>query len=550
MRKNSDMKDNDRITSDFHCFLMRSVPRILTQIDRDSDSPTFGCFDRDYWHYKIRDFSSIVLQQGMLVLDALHDCGHVDNPLHNHPLAKKMIDASLSFWASQQLANGSFNEYYPFEEGYPPTAFSLYGVALVFRKRGFPKPDENLQIAIQKGCDWLLDHPEKRALNQESAGLAALALSSRIPDILIDASRLEKRLSVFFNSQSPEGWFPEYGGPDLGYLSVTLDCLWDYFETTGDQRAMFAMNRAVVFMSHFIQASGSTPVMSNARNTGYIVPYGLIRLGASNPLAARIVRAVFEAVQLPSHFLSATDDRYACHYIYQSCFRGLQHLSLMSIEVSPLPCEDKGDFFFEEAGIYCRYRPGHYSIYVAGKKGGVFYLYNSEGCAAADYGWRYRLDRGKVAVTHWQGSSAITVPAKSGTGENVVVEGLFTLHGWHTSTPLRHIVLRLAAFLAGNRLISLLKETMIFKALYSGVRYRRELSFGDDELVITDTFSGSRLGGVMAEPAPHYSMRHVASAGSFTQEELLPLLPARLVERNDNSIVFEKRLKYEKISCV
>ena len=77
--------------------LLGNVPRILSQLDRDPDSPTFGCFDRNYWHYKMRDFSSIVLQQGMLVLETLHDLNHQDNPLYRQPLVIDWVDASLRF---------------------------------------------------------------------------------------------------------------------------------------------------------------------------------------------------------------------------------------------------------------------------------------------------------------------------------------------------------------------------------------------------------------------------------------------------------------------
>lgn len=514
------MNELDTLTGAFHEHLLRTVPRILTQLDRDPDSPTFGSFDRDYWHYRMRDFSSIVLQQGMLILATLSDFDHPDNPLYRHGRATEWVNASLKFWASQQLANGSFNEYYPFEEGYPPTAFSLLAVVLVFRSRGFTEPDLPVKVAIQKACDWLLDHPEQRALNQESAGLAGLALAARIPGIRVDAGRLELRLSAFFQSQSSEGWFPEYGGFDLGYLSETIDCLWDYHETTCDQRAMAAMERAVQFMAHFIPVAGDLPVMTNSRNTDYIVPYGLVKMAASNPLAARIVRRVFGSVGSPDCFLAATDDRYACHYVYQSFFRALQPLADMIKEPVLLPCEKKGTFFFSEAGMFICHWPGRHSIFVAGNKGGVVYFYTHEGLESVDYGWRWKLSRGKVAVTHWQGGSTVSAYAEADAGQGVAVEGRFSVHGWHTSTPLRHLLLRVAAFVFGNRLISLLKETMIFKAPDAGVGYRREISVNDKELVITDVFPCVQPVAFHPEPAPHYSLRHVASAGNFSREEL------------------------------
>ena len=36
--------------------------RILGLIDRDENSDTFGCSDRNYWHYRVTDFPSCWFQ--------------------------------------------------------------------------------------------------------------------------------------------------------------------------------------------------------------------------------------------------------------------------------------------------------------------------------------------------------------------------------------------------------------------------------------------------------------------------------------------------------
>ena len=41
----------------------QTLPRILSQIGRDENVPDYGCCDRNHHHYKIRDFSSIIIQQ-------------------------------------------------------------------------------------------------------------------------------------------------------------------------------------------------------------------------------------------------------------------------------------------------------------------------------------------------------------------------------------------------------------------------------------------------------------------------------------------------------
>jgi hypothetical protein len=43
----------------------------------------------------------------------------------------------------------------------------------------------------------------------------------------------------------------------------------------------------------------------------------------------------------------------------------------------------------------------------------------------------------------------------------------------------------------------------------------------EDRVIIEDTFSGPGLKGLELYRAPHYSLRHVASAGNFVPEECI-----------------------------
>src|SRR5262245_43310880 len=115
--------------------LARALPRLLTQMCRDRDHPLFGCFDRHHWHYKMRDFSSAVLVQGVLVLDMIaHGELDLSVPELDRTIAAEWRVAALRHWARIQHADGSFDEYYPGESGFPAVAFSLYAVALVARR--------------------------------------------------------------------------------------------------------------------------------------------------------------------------------------------------------------------------------------------------------------------------------------------------------------------------------------------------------------------------------------------------------------------------------
>ena len=500
------------------------VPRILTQLDRDPDSPTYGSFDRDYWHYKMRDFSSMILQQGMVVLEILRTLELPGNMLYQNPLVRKWVDAGMDFWAAQQLSNGAFNEYYPFEAGYPPTAFSLYAVGLVYMERGFPAPPPNHANAINKAIAWLLSNQEKQALNQEAAGLAAIAICKRIPGIVLDNDRYESRLDIFFSVQSAEGWFPEYGGPDLGYLSVTIDCLWDYYLCTKDERGLEAATKASRFIAVMVSVSGQTPVMINSRNTDYIVPYGLACLGRDDTKTASIVRALYGSIEKPDHFIHSTDDRYACHYIHQSIARSLAHTSSLAASGFELPCQERFDHFFTDCGVYVKHLAGKESIYVACKKGGIVYIFSPDGVQRADFGYRTRLSDHSIAVTHWQDDSYQVDYNASETAARMSISGQMSAHPFVHSTPLRHIALRLLSFTFGNRLIPFLKKAMIFRARVSKLAFSREVIVSDCNVEINDTFQGDPSPISETYSASQYSLRHVASACRFSSEELLPEL--------------------------
>jgi len=534
--------------NEFRRFLLRSAPRLLTQLDRDPDSPTFGCFDRDFWHYRSRDFSSIILQQGALCLQTLYWYEDPENFLYQEQKVLSWIDASLRFWASQQLHSGAFDEFYPHEEGFPPTAFSLYAVALIFQRRGFPEAETEVLHAIQKAADWLLCRRERQAMNQEAVALTALALSSRIPSVTVDTVKLNVRFDLFFAAQSLEGWFPEYGGADTGYLSVTLDALAVYYDLTGDKRAEVAMDRTLGFMSILVSVSGSTPVMTNSRDTDYIVPYGLIRMAERSPLARTVFETLFRNPENPLHFLNATDDRYLCHYIYQSCIRGLEHLSGMTAQKEKLPYETGADRFYPEAGIHVLHTPGARSIYTATRKGGIYYLYNTKGIVFADYGWRYKTGHGRVALTHWQHPDYHSTFSQDAGSTRITISGGVYIHGWPESTPLRHAALRVLSYFLGGRIKSLLKKILIIKAEGYGMDFRREIVITGTGINCSDMFSGEGVQSFDPVPAAAYSLRYTPSAGNFNSEELSWGVGInRVYERKGETLVINNSLLFAEV---
>jgi hypothetical protein len=490
-------------------YVLAHLPRVLTHLDRDPQAPTYGCFDRNFWHYKTQDFASAILQQSVLLLHTLSRSRVLAAP-HREKL-QQWAQASINFWAQLPTVQGGLNEYYPFESGYPPTAFSLEAIGVVLPYYQVSPP---LLRQIQGTVTYLLTNFEEEALNQQGAGLAALALCRKIPGIRVDEKCFAHIAERFFSAQHAEGWFPEYGGPDIGYLSVTMDMLWDYYDATSDQRALHAIERALQYLAFFIAPDGSLGGICNSRNTDYIVPYGLARSGQSHPVAAAIVRRVFRCILEPTHFMASVDDRYHLHYTFNSCVRSLSYLSALSAQPAALPCDRREQRFFGGCGNLVEHRQGTCSVFIAGKKGGAVTVVLPDGVHTTDYGWRCSANGQWFVSNFWSNDYHITCNLNA---QQCAIEGELVPITWYRPSPVKHLVVRVLSAVFNKRLMLLLKRRLIFRSAGGDIKLKRILVF-DGDITIRDSIEGCTNGQIWRAERP--SARHVSSAASFAWEEL------------------------------
>jgi hypothetical protein len=498
----------------------RWLPRLLTQVCRDPGSPAHGCFDRDWWHYRIRDFPSVILQQGGSALAAaaqLDDHQSIREPLLG------LARASCSFWNRRALRRGAFEEYYPWEQGYPPLAFSTLAVVQL-AGQGVVEASA-VQDGARVAARQLRRRFEAQAANQQVAGLAALAWCRRVfPSLVPDAefTRLAERTLAL---QHSEGWFQEYGGPDLGYLSVTVDCLWDLWDATGDRRFADSLWRALECIRRLTVPLGRRSIgMHNARNTDYLVPYGILRAAlevrSDEHSPATALLPLFEEASAPDHFLGAIDDRYVCHYIGRSLFRALALLEAapaVTREPAPHPAAPEAvQDRLTAGGHFMQAGPGTGTgLLVTIRKGGILSCRWPQAWFS-DFGWIIDLG-GREFLTHWWSDQWSARVEES----SVVVEGPVFEHRETPSSPLKHIALRILSWIVGRRLIAALKDRLIFSKPAGRVRFCRRIHWRADQLEIWDSFhpwpATARL-----RPAPRSSKRHVASADSHHIEDFRP----------------------------
>ena len=153
-------------------YILKMAPKALSQVDRDRHSKNYGDCDRNHWHLKIRDFSSAILQQTGLTIALLYTVDFPGNVFYRKAAVKEWAEGTVRYWKSIQLRDGSFNEYYPNEHGFPPTAFSLYAMCEVYKRLGMQ--DESITGAFRKTAKYLVSHIEEKAYNQELASITGL----------------------------------------------------------------------------------------------------------------------------------------------------------------------------------------------------------------------------------------------------------------------------------------------------------------------------------------------------------------------------------------
>jgi hypothetical protein len=522
-----------------HTFLAetaaRILPRILTQVCRDPGAPFYGACDRNWWHYKIRDFPSIIIQQAGY---ALHIASTLKQPasclLPPTPSIRSLAAATATFWNQRALLHGAFEEYYPYEQGYPPVAFATLGVAKLCHEKVVSLPQIRPGLAI--AAKQLLTRFEAQAANQQIAGTAALSVIRTLDPSLIDEVQFQKILTDILELQHAEGWFPEYDGPDLGYLAVSIDCLWDIHDHTSDPRILPAIRKAADYIAWFALNPIGAAGMHNSRNTDYITPYGLVRLAVQendHRVAATVEKlftrkeagdrrqesevinhqsSIINHQSLSFHPFDAVDDRYWCHYIGHSVLRALALLEKQSL--SPVSCPLPPASSQPGSGHNLITSPHGATALISSRKGGIVTAKWPDGSSASDFGWLLQTGKNLLVSHWWSNDWEISI-----SGNSATTKGYLVPHKEHISEPWKHILLRIASFVMGRRLIRILKKLVIFKKPLQTHRLSRTITWEDDTLVITDKITGLATTDTLTR-APRTSKRHVASADSYHPEDL------------------------------
>jgi hypothetical protein len=500
---------------------VRGVPRILQMLDRNPLSPTYGCFDREYWHYRTADFPCGMNEEFSLVLALAWVTEHSQNPFFKNPRLRELAGAALRFAAKTAHRDGSCDDYFPFEKARGAAAFSLYATTESYQLLGL-KDDALLSFFAQRG-DWLLSHQESGRLANHQA-LAALALQN--VQALTGEPRFragrETLRDLALSWQDNEGWFQEYEGADPGYQTCTISFLAKLRQKTGDAKLTGPLQSAAKFAAHFMHPDGSYGGEYGSRNTCHFYPHGFELLAAESAEALQMAE-LFLRRALPGRTRYFNDDNRMCaHYVYD-WFQAWRDYADVPGRSQAACLTEPRTAWFPEAGLLVQ-RDAHHCAVAAAHKGGVIKVTSETGPVYSDTGPMVQLEDGTVLVAHLLNrANEVKWNADNRT---LAIHGRLCRRRAPVMTPVKQMVFRLLALTVGrcnpNWLRRLIQKLFITGKAVTPATFTRTIHFADEAIEITDAMDLHGAGTASRViAAPESTSIYVASSNSFQASNLL-----------------------------
>jgi len=298
-----------------------SLHRLLGELDRSPGSFLEGSFHRGAWLYRFAgDFHPATLQCAVYPLARLWTETGRRNPYHRNEEILRLLRGALTFTASRQNANGSFPEWYPGQPSFCATAYLSAYLSEILLLPGDPPGSagrREILAALDRSAAWMAAGNGSHPGNQSSAALLAIHNCATLIGSRWNRPR-DRFLERLLSGRSREGWSSEYGGPDPGYESLTLD-----FLTRCSDRGLEGVREAIRSGLEFVDATvlpdGSCPSSLSWRGTNFVVPYAAERWSVEDPAARRLARRIRRAAsegRIPTPL--TTDGRYAAHFFLPS----------------------------------------------------------------------------------------------------------------------------------------------------------------------------------------------------------------------------------------
>lgn len=472
---------------------LAQIPHILAMVDRHRLSPTYGCFDRSYWHYRTASFPSGMYQEFVLPLALVFRYPFPGGEeYYLQPRLKELVIAGIRFAARSSHRDGSCDDYFPQERALGAAAFSLYAMSESYRL--LELQEENLMEFFWRRANWLIKNQESGRLSNHQA-LVALALQNVF--LLTGEQRFlqgaKNRIEILLKWRSWEGWFPEYEGCDPGYLTATVDFLAKYMSISDSKELQEPLEKALEFLSYLMHPDGTCGGEYGSRNTYLVFPHGLELCARFSPAAAQMAELYLRALE-EGRRVYLEDDRMCAHLSYDH----LQaYLDFMEDPLLKDTAASKGTCsftkYFCEAKLFV-HRDSKHHLVVSAAKGGALSYYSEGRLAYCDSGVAAKLSSGEVLVTHFVDDYEVTL-----LGNGIRVGGHFGVSAFKLPTPCTQALFHLGMLVVGgwgsDLVRRLLQRLLIVGKRKHPMKFARTVEIDSEVRITEEIWKGQGSGG-------------------------------------------------------
>ena len=368
--------------------LKENLTKLLNLYNTDKCSVTYGYGDREFWAWKIKDFSNSTMQGGVHSLAIAIKLGLFEK-VEEKKFIFDVIDSAILAIKNIIDKNGSACEAYPAENSFCVTALVAFDVlSCIFYLDNYldEKCKNDYLNIIRPLVHFITKHDEKHAIisNHLATSVAAIALWNKITGET--NSRYQELLKLIYDNQSEEGWYKEYEGADPGYQTLCTYYLYCAYMITFDQDLLDSLKKSAKFLSFFIHPNGTIGGLYGSRNTEIFYPGGIISLANEIEEFALIAKFLEPKGQ---HILPQNID--IGNYIPLLNSYAVAALNYDKIEhcitnssISPFFLKT-GEKIFEKAGIYMFSNIKYFAI-LNFKKGGVLKVFDKNNSVCIEDG--------------------------------------------------------------------------------------------------------------------------------------------------------------------
>jgi hypothetical protein len=511
--------------------LFQNINKLLSLYNIDNFSNTYGYADREFWGWKIKDFSNATLQGGVHSLSIALKLNVFEGYQKEHIL--EVINSAILAVEKISAKNGSVVEAYPGENSFCVTALVAFDVlsAIKYLDNDLTvnQKDKYFDI-IRPLVGFITKHGEEHAIisNHLATGVAAIALWNYLANDT--NSRDKELLQIIYDNQSDEGWYLEYEGADPGYQTLCTYYLFCTYKITKDKKLLESLRGSAKFLSHFIHPDGTIGGLYGSRNTEVFYPAGIIGLCDEIEEFRMIAKYLKPEDQhlLPQNIDIGNYIPLLNSYAVAALFYEENAIKIENCKLEPF-YKREGEKVFPKTGIYIYSNKNYFSI-VNYKKGGTVKLFNkhTNQLDIEDGGLFGVLDNGtKFSTQQFD---------KNTTFRNNKIKAYFYKINESSQNPLSFILLRvLSLTIFRSVFLGNLFKRFIVNMLMTGKdkidgRVERKFEFLTDSVLIKESTDIPKNAKEVLHVGKSKSI-HMASSGYFISQNYK--------NKNSNLVVFK-----------